>query len=105
MAVLPQPDVSFVLNNSYAMLNALDSILQLLAILHNDRRLENLRHAYWTLADRVRTAIHTQIGDRARLQEQKAEVDEFLKSLEEVRPISGADFFLISSPHAYRIVI
>lgn len=66
------------------MLHALDSVIQLLAILHVDRRLTHLRSAYWALADRVRTAILTQMGDRARLHEQKLEVLELQRSLEQV---------------------
>ena len=66
------------------MLHALDSVLQLLDVLHTDRRVNHLRSAYWALADRVRTAIHTQMGDRARLQHQKDEVLEVQRSLEEV---------------------
>lgn len=35
--------------------------------------LNNIRLAHQTLCDHVRTALHTQLGDRARLTEQRRE--------------------------------
>ena len=83
--VIPEEDVQFVVTNLDNMLLALDGALDLLALLHSDTRLQRLRDAFWTLANRVRTAIHTQMGDRERLHEQKREVLDFLRQLEQVR--------------------
>ena len=47
--------------------------------------LDNLRAAYHVLTDRVNRALRTQIGDTQRLQEQKAEVLDFLASAAQVR--------------------
>lgn len=67
------------------MILALDGALDLLTLLNSDTRIQNIRDAFWTLADRVRTAVHTQMGDRPRLEEQKRDVLQFLRHLEQVR--------------------
>ncbi|KZV59306.1 hypothetical protein PENSPDRAFT_595694 [Peniophora sp. CONT] len=68
-------------------------MLDLLALLHSDTRLHNICHAFWTLCDRVRTSIQTQMRDRECLQEQKQEVLRFLRDLEQNRgSISVAEY-------------
>ena len=47
---------------------------------------DNIRSAYRVLEDRVVRALHTQVGDAARLQEQRTQA---LSLLEAVEPVSS----------------
>ena len=47
--------------------------------------LETIRIAFVQLGDRVNAALHTQIGDRLRLQEQHGGVLRLLEAIQQVR--------------------
>lgn len=49
--------------------------------------LTTLRQAYYELGRRVDIALHTQIGDHARLNEQKNEVMRLVASIEQVHTL------------------
>lgn len=50
------------------------------------QQLNNFRVAYQVLDDRVRGALHTQLGDAARLGEQRDQALGFLQAAEQVSP-------------------
>lgn len=57
---------------------------------------ETIIHAHETIKRRVEQALHTQLGDRAQLQEHRRDALQLLQSFEQVCPTTSGTVRLLS---------